>query len=100
MKCASLPDAVNVWCYVALKTESQVYRICVEKEMLTMEQIEAAMYQKMKKSDRLNEEKMEGFTMEGGQKEQILQWFVETQAMFILSDGNFPRWFQGFISRQ
>ncbi|XP_056317495.1 hematopoietic SH2 domain-containing protein [Danio aesculapii] len=68
--------------------------------MLTMEQIEAAMYQKMKKSDRLNEEKMEGFTMEGGQREQILQWFVETQAMFILSDGNFPPWFQGFISRQ
>uniref|UniRef100_A0A8C2HET7 Si:ch211-112g6.4 n=1 Tax=Cyprinus carpio TaxID=7962 RepID=A0A8C2HET7_CYPCA len=76
--------------------------------MLTMEQIEAALYQKMKISEKLNEkqmERMEGtgedLTMDRGlQKEHILKWFVETQAVLILSDGSFPPWFQGFISRQ
>ncbi|KAL0189066.1 hypothetical protein M9458_016165, partial [Cirrhinus mrigala] len=74
-------------------------------EMLTMEQIEAALYQKMKISEKLNEKQMEG---EGGdlnmgrglQREHILKWFVETQAVLILCDGRFPPWFQGFISRQ
>ncbi|XP_016128717.1 hematopoietic SH2 domain-containing protein-like [Sinocyclocheilus grahami] len=75
--------------------------------MLTMEQIEAALYQKMKISEKLNEkqmERMEGtgedLTMDRGlQKEHILKWFVETQAVLILCDGSFPPWFQGFISR-
>ncbi|KAK7176535.1 hypothetical protein R3I93_000691 [Phoxinus phoxinus] len=68
-----------------------------------MEQIEAAMYQKMKISERLNEkqmERMEGdLTTDRGQREPILKWFVETQAVLILCDGSFPPWFQGFISR-
>lgn len=76
--------------------------------MLTMEQIEAALYKKMKISEKLNEkqmERMEGtgedLTMDRGlQKEHILKWFVETQAVLILCDGSFPPWFQGFISRQ
>ncbi|KTG38332.1 hypothetical protein cypCar_00017171 [Cyprinus carpio] len=76
--------------------------------MLTMEQIEAALYKKMKISEKLNEKQME--RMEGvgedltmareQQREHILKWFVETQAVLILSDGSFPPWFQGFISRQ
>jgi len=73
-------------------------------EKLTMEQIEAAMYQKMKISERLNEKRMEqmegDLSMERGQREPILNWFVETQAVLILCDGRFPPWFQGFISRQ
>ncbi|XP_059378380.1 SH2 domain-containing protein 7 [Carassius carassius] len=75
--------------------------------MLTMEQIEAALYQKKKRSEKLNErqmERMEGtgkdLSMDRGlQKEHILKWFVETQAVLILCDGSFPPWFQGFISR-
>ncbi|XP_026067691.1 SH2 domain-containing protein 7 isoform X2 [Carassius auratus] len=74
--------------------------------MLTMEQIEAALYQK-KRSEKLNEKQMEriegmgeDFSMDRGlQKEHILKWFVETQAVLILCDGSFPPWFQGFISR-
>ncbi|XP_051569146.1 uncharacterized protein sh2d7 [Myxocyprinus asiaticus] len=72
-----------------------------------MEQIEAAISQKMKKSGSLNEkqmEKMEGvgkdLTVDRGQREDILRWFVETQAVSVLFDGSFPPWFQGFISRQ
>uniref|UniRef100_A0A672MVV7 Hematopoietic SH2 domain-containing protein-like n=1 Tax=Sinocyclocheilus grahami TaxID=75366 RepID=A0A672MVV7_SINGR len=42
----------------------------------------------------------EDLTMDRGlQKEHILKWFVETQAVLILCDGSFPPWFQGFISR-
>ncbi|KAK2913761.1 hypothetical protein Q8A67_002160 [Cirrhinus molitorella] len=72
--------------------------------MLTMEQIEAALYQRMKISEKLNEKQMEGvggdLNMDRGlQSEHILKWFVETQAVFILCDGSFPPWFQGFISR-
>ncbi|KAI2662692.1 SH2 domain-containing protein 7 [Labeo rohita] len=72
--------------------------------MLTMEQIEAALYQKMKISEKLNEKQMEGeggdLNMDRGlQREHILKWFVETQAVLILCDGRFPPWFQGFISR-
>lgn len=78
-----------------------VQRIC---ENLTMEQIEAAMHQKMKIPEELNEkqmERMEGdLTTDSGQREPILKWFVETQAVLILCDGSFPPWFQGFISRQ
>ncbi|XP_051976205.1 uncharacterized protein LOC127638635 [Xyrauchen texanus] len=29
-----------------------------------------------------------------------LKWFTETQAPLILHNGNFPEWFQGFISRK
>lgn len=69
-----------------------------------MEQIEAAMYQKMKISERLNEKQMErmagDLTTDRGQREPIIKWFVETQAVLILCDGSFPPWFQGFISRQ
>ncbi|XP_016138228.1 SH2 domain-containing protein 7 [Sinocyclocheilus grahami] len=75
--------------------------------MLTMEQIEAALYQKMKISEKLNEKQMERMEGVGGdltmdreqQREHILKWFVETQAVLILCDGSFPPWFQGFISR-
>ncbi|XP_043100936.1 uncharacterized protein sh2d7 [Puntigrus tetrazona] len=74
--------------------------------MLTMEQIEAALYQKMKMK-KINEMPMEGMEgtgeelkMDRGvQKEHILKWFVESQAVHILCDGRFPAWFQGFISR-
>lgn len=78
-----------------------VQRIC---EKLTMEQIEAAMYQKMKIPEGLNEKQMErkegDLTKDSGQREPILKWFMETQAVLILCDGSFPPWFQGFISRQ
>ncbi|XP_016409647.1 SH2 domain-containing protein 7-like [Sinocyclocheilus rhinocerous] len=75
--------------------------------MLTMEQIEAALYQKMTISEKLNEKQMERMEGVGGdltmdreqQREHILKWFVETQAVLILCDGSFPPWFQGFISR-
>ncbi|KAK1789876.1 hypothetical protein P4O66_015748 [Electrophorus voltai] len=33
-------------------------------------------------------------------KELALRWFTETQAPLILQEGNFPAWFQGFISRK
>ncbi|XP_026072753.1 uncharacterized protein LOC113052556 [Carassius auratus] len=76
--------------------------------MLTMEQIKAALYKKMKISENLNEKQMERLEGVGGdltmareqQREHILKWFVETQAVHILCDGSFPPWFQGFISRQ
>nr|XP_055058376.1 hematopoietic SH2 domain-containing protein [Misgurnus anguillicaudatus] len=71
--------------------------------MLTMEQIEAAMYQKMKISGK-QMENIQGverdLTMEGGQREHIIRWFVDTQAALLLYDGSFPPWFKGFISRQ
>ncbi|KAG9267193.1 SH2 domain-containing protein 7-like [Astyanax mexicanus] len=35
-----------------------------------------------------------------GLKQPVLKWFTETQADLLLSDGNFPAWFRGFISRQ
>lgn len=72
-----------------------------------MEQIEAAMYQKMKITGRLTKktiEKMLGGekdpTMDRGQREPIIKWFVDNQAALLLCDGRFPPWFQGFISRQ
>lgn len=37
---------------------------------------------------------------EGGLRELVLRWFMETQASLILSNGNFPDWFQGFAARQ
>lgn len=37
---------------------------------------------------------------ERGLKELVLRWFMETQASLILSNGNFPDWFQGFAGRQ
>ncbi len=100
-------DVMNVWQWKVDFTGC-VQCICAGREMLTMEQIEAALYQKMKISEKLNEkqmERMEGtgedLTMDRGlQKEHILKWFVETQAVLILCDGSFPPWFQGFISRQ
>ncbi|KTG40425.1 hypothetical protein cypCar_00011575 [Cyprinus carpio] len=33
-------------------------------------------------------------------RELALKWFTETQAPLILHNGNFPEWFQGFISRK
>ncbi|KAI4872198.1 hypothetical protein NFI96_031038 [Prochilodus magdalenae] len=33
-------------------------------------------------------------------RELALRWFTETQAPLILHEGNFPAWFQGFISRK
>ncbi|KAK3526777.1 hypothetical protein QTP70_033587 [Hemibagrus guttatus] len=33
-------------------------------------------------------------------RELALKWFTETQAPLILHKGNFPAWFQGFISRK
>ncbi|XP_065123930.1 uncharacterized protein sh2d7 [Paramisgurnus dabryanus] len=68
-----------------------------------MEQIEAAMYQKMKISGK-QMESMQGvereLTMDGGQREDIIRWFVDTQAALLLCDGSFLPWFKGFISRQ
>ncbi len=37
---------------------------------------------------------------EGGLKELVMRWFTETQAPFILNNGNFPDWFQGFAGRK
>lgn len=37
---------------------------------------------------------------EGGLKELVLRWFMETQASLILNNGNFPDWFQGFAARK
>ncbi|XP_034089714.1 uncharacterized protein si:ch211-112g6.4 [Gymnodraco acuticeps] len=39
-------------------------------------------------------------TSEGGLKELVLRWFTETQAPLILNNGNFPDWFQGFVTRK
>lgn len=37
---------------------------------------------------------------EGGLKELVLKWFMETQAPLILNSGSFPDWFQGFAARK
>ncbi|KAJ8417277.1 hypothetical protein AAFF_G00285040 [Aldrovandia affinis] len=37
---------------------------------------------------------------EGRLQELALRWFTETQAPLILHKGNFPAWFQGFITRK
>lgn len=37
---------------------------------------------------------------EGGLKELVLRWFMETQAPLILHNGSFPDWFQGFAARK
>lgn len=37
---------------------------------------------------------------DGGLKELVLRWFTETQAQLLLSDGQFPGWFQGFAARK
>ncbi|XP_041966427.1 SH2 domain-containing protein 7 [Alosa sapidissima] len=37
---------------------------------------------------------------EGTLRELALKWFTETQAPLILHEGNFPAWFQGFITRK
>ncbi|XP_030017604.1 hematopoietic SH2 domain-containing protein homolog [Sphaeramia orbicularis] len=37
---------------------------------------------------------------EGGLKELVLRWFTETQAPFMMHNGNFPDWFQGFTTRK
>ncbi|XP_007228324.2 SH2 domain-containing protein 7 [Astyanax mexicanus] len=39
-------------------------------------------------------------TTESKLRELALKWFTETQAPLILHEGNFPAWFQGFISRK
>lgn len=71
-----------------------------------MEQIEAALYQKMKISGALTEKQMERTQgvgrdlMDRGQREHIIRWFVDTQATLLLCHGSFPLWFQGFISRR
>ncbi|XP_036824452.1 SH2 domain-containing protein 7-like [Oncorhynchus mykiss] len=33
-------------------------------------------------------------------REMALKWFMETQAPVILHEGNFPSWFEGFITRR
>uniref|UniRef100_A0A8C8I9L8 SH2 domain-containing protein n=1 Tax=Oncorhynchus tshawytscha TaxID=74940 RepID=A0A8C8I9L8_ONCTS len=33
-------------------------------------------------------------------REMALKWFMETQAPLILHEGNFPSWFEGFITRR
>uniref|UniRef100_A0A673YWH9 SH2 domain-containing protein n=1 Tax=Salmo trutta TaxID=8032 RepID=A0A673YWH9_SALTR len=33
-------------------------------------------------------------------REMALKWFEETQASLILHEGNFPSWFEGFITRR
>ncbi|KAJ8344506.1 hypothetical protein SKAU_G00318350 [Synaphobranchus kaupii] len=37
---------------------------------------------------------------EGRLEELALRWFTDTQAPLILHKGNFPAWFQGFITRK
>lgn len=37
---------------------------------------------------------------EGGLKELVRRWFIDTQASHILQDGHFPDWFQGFATRK
>ncbi|KAG7482234.1 hypothetical protein JOB18_016504 [Solea senegalensis] len=38
---------------------------------------------------------------EGGLKELVLRWFIETQTQaLILNNGNFPDWFHGFAARK
>ncbi|KAI4872988.1 hypothetical protein NFI96_023679 [Prochilodus magdalenae] len=73
--------------------------------MMRMEDIKAAMTSqsaRMKmyvdQTEENGKERME--RTEGGLREQVLKWFVETQASLILCNGNFPIWFHGFISRQ
>lgn len=41
-----------------------------------------------------------GENTESRLRELALKWFTETQAPLILHNGNFPEWFQGFISRK
>ncbi|KAL7854344.1 hypothetical protein SRHO_G00165340 [Serrasalmus rhombeus] len=71
--------------------------------MVRMEEIQAAM---KSRSARLKmcADKTEGTEWmertEGGLREQVLRWFVETQASLILCNGNFPTWFHGFVRRQ
>ncbi|XP_017577049.1 uncharacterized protein si:ch211-112g6.4 [Pygocentrus nattereri] len=71
--------------------------------MVRMEEIQAAM---KSRSARLKmcADKTEGTEWmertEGGLREQVLRWFVETQASLILCNGNFPTWFHGFVPRQ
>lgn len=37
---------------------------------------------------------------EGSLRDLALKWFTNTQAPLILHEGNFPAWFQGFITRK
>ena len=82
-----------------------VLEVVEQKEMMRMEDIKAAMTSqsaRMKmyvdQTEENGKERME--RTESGLREQVLKWFVETQASLILSNGNFPIWFHGFISRQ
>ncbi|XP_055048700.2 uncharacterized protein [Misgurnus anguillicaudatus] len=43
---------------------------------------------------------VQGENTESRLRELALKWFTETQAPLILHNGNFPEWFQGFISRK
>ncbi|XP_072517244.1 uncharacterized protein sh2d7 [Salminus brasiliensis] len=83
-------------------------KLLKDRDIVRMEDIHAAMEVMMSRTARLREcvDRTEGRgkeqfeRTEGGLKELVLRWFVETQASLILCDGNFPTWFHGFISRQ
>ncbi|XP_064169224.1 SH2 domain-containing protein 7 [Anguilla rostrata] len=52
---------------------------------------------------RMEQKRSDGARVEntGGRLEELaLRWFTETQAPLILHEGNFPAWFQGFITRK
>ncbi|TSM52290.1 SH2 domain-containing protein 7 [Bagarius yarrelli] len=50
--------------------------------------------------DRAKMEHMQPENTKSKLRELALKWFTETQAPLILHNGNFPAWFQGFISRK
>ncbi|XP_053342969.1 SH2 domain-containing protein 7 [Clarias gariepinus] len=50
--------------------------------------------------DRVKMEQTQPETTNSKLRELALKWFTETQAPLILHKGNFPAWFQGFISRK
>ncbi|MCI4381797.1 hypothetical protein PGIGA_G00256190 [Pangasianodon gigas] len=50
--------------------------------------------------DRVKMEHMQPESTKSKLRELALKWFTETQAPLILHKGNFPAWFQGFISRK
>ncbi|KAI5627004.1 hematopoietic SH2 domain-containing protein-like isoform X1 [Silurus asotus] len=50
--------------------------------------------------DRVKMEQMQPENTTSKLRELALKWFTETQAPLILHKGNFPAWFQGFISRK
>ncbi|GAA6105055.1 SH2 domain-containing protein 7 isoform X1 [Tachysurus ichikawai] len=89
-----------LWCLGQSCCKTQLTRVTCERsvEQKRPHRIQTCLLFCMK--DRVKMEHTHPESTKSKLRELALKWFTETQAPLILHKGNFPAWFQGFISRK